>query len=82
MYDCWASNLYGGLKAVEKQLGITRKSDGMDGNDAIALWEDYITNNNKQALKILLEYNREDVQNLTILRKKLTKIKKMGSLYV
>jgi len=71
MYDCWECNLYGGLKSVEKHLGITRETEGIDGNDAMALWEDYVKNNNKQSLKILLEYNKEDVQNLIILRKKL-----------
>jgi len=25
MYDCWRCNLYGGFKAVEKQLGIKRR---------------------------------------------------------
>ena len=25
MYDCWRNNLYGGFKAVERQLGIERR---------------------------------------------------------
>ncbi|MFH1716192.1 MAG: ribonuclease H-like domain-containing protein, partial [Planctomycetota bacterium] len=35
------------------------------------LWYEYIHGNNKQALLTLLEYNREDVVNLQVLRQKL-----------
>jgi uncharacterized protein YprB with RNaseH-like and TPR domain len=37
----------------------------------VQLWFDYVNNNNKQALRTLLEYNQEDVVNLRILRRKL-----------
>jgi uncharacterized protein YprB with RNaseH-like and TPR domain len=70
MYDCWRNNLYGGLKKVEKQLGISRQTDGMDGHDAMRLWEDYLCGD-EQALELLLFYNKEDVTNLEILRKKM-----------
>lgn len=71
MYDCWRQDLYDGLKAVEKQLGINRRLKDVDGYMAVQLWWDYFNNNNEQALEILLEYNEEDVVNLRVLRRKL-----------
>ncbi|HEY3265434.1 MAG TPA: ribonuclease H-like domain-containing protein [Armatimonadota bacterium] len=55
----------GGLKSVEKQLGIQRPDevDGMSGLDAVRLWQQYRRGNDR-ALEILIEYNREDVVNM------------------
>jgi len=69
MYDCWMNNLYGGFKAVERQLGIGRKLQGINGLEAIRLWWRYRENGDDEALALLLEYNREDVVNLEALRK-------------
>ena len=74
MYDCWHCNLYGGFKKVEMQLGIERESKGMDGYDAVILWQRYQHFGDKQALKKLLHYNKEDVINLKVLRDKLNDI--------
>jgi hypothetical protein len=71
MYDCWRRDLKGGLKVVERKLAIDRKLKGVDGYMAVRLWWDYIHNNDAEALKILLAYNREDVVNLRALRQKL-----------
>jgi uncharacterized protein YprB with RNaseH-like and TPR domain len=71
MYDCWRHKLKGGLKVVERLLGIKRNLTDVDGYIAVQLWFDYVNNNNKQALRTLLEYNQEDVVNLRILRRKL-----------
>lgn len=71
MYDCWQRNLYGGLKAVERQLGISRQLKGIDGREAITLWWKYRLGNNRKALSLLLQYNKEDVLNLQELRNKL-----------
>ena len=71
MYDCWMNNLYGGFKAVERQLGIGRKLQGINGLEAIRLWWRYRENGDEEALALLLEYNREDVVNLEALRKRL-----------
>ena len=71
MYDCWRNKLKGGLKAVERQLGIERHLKDVDGFMAVRLWFDYVNNNDRQALATLLEYNREDVANLLVLRRKL-----------
>jgi uncharacterized protein YprB with RNaseH-like and TPR domain len=71
MYDCWRNDLKGGLKAVEKKLGIDRCLKGVDGYMAVQLWYEYVNNHNRQALSTLLEYNREDVVNLRVLRREL-----------
>lgn len=73
MYDCWRKNLYGGLKWVERVLGITRALDNMDGHQAMELWERYFWFKDKEALQKLLKYNQEDVVNLFSLREKLAR---------
>ena len=64
MYHCWQKGLRGGLKKVEQQLGMKRRSEGLNGYDAVRLWFRYIENDDEEALRILLEYNKEDVINL------------------
>ncbi len=71
MYHCWNRGLWGGQKAVEYQLGISRKTAGLDGADAVDLWFDYKENGSRRALKTLLRYNAEDVKNLAHIRRKL-----------
>ena len=71
MYDCWRCNLKGGFKAVEQQLGIPRKLQGLSGWDAVRLWWQYLDYGDLEALATLLEYNREDVMNLKVLRERL-----------
>ncbi len=71
MYDCWRMNLYGGFKAVEQKLGIPRKLKGIGGYDAVKLWREYKNRGNRNALALLLQYNKEDVVNLKALREKL-----------
>lgn len=71
MYDCWRNNLYGGFKAVETQLGIPRQLKGIGGADAVVLWWMYQNNGNRDALASLLQYNKEDVVNLKVLRERL-----------
>jgi hypothetical protein len=68
MYDCWRNHLRGGLKAVERQLGIGRELKDVDGYQAVILWWRYRNYGDKKALTKLLEYNREDVINLRTLR--------------
>lgn len=55
----------GGLKQLEKLYGIERKTEGVNGYQAMWLWEKYKRHGNQEALKLLLEYNKEDVVNLT-----------------
>jgi len=71
MYHCWRNNLYGGLKSVERQLGIARRLTGVDGFEAIRLWWRYVDSFDLDALNTLLKYNEEDVVNLRALKEKL-----------
>jgi uncharacterized protein YprB with RNaseH-like and TPR domain len=71
MRRCWRRNLYGGQKKVEKKLGISRETTGVDGAQAVALWNDYRLNGNSEALRTLLLYNAEDARNLAHIRRKL-----------
>lgn len=68
MFQCWRNNLRGGLKGVEKQLGIGRESEGVDGREAVRLWNRYLYSADLDALDTLLRYNLEDVINLKTLK--------------
>jgi uncharacterized protein len=59
----------GGLKKIEKQLGINRgeETDGLNGYDAVLLWRKYERLSDEKALDKLIAYNREDVVNLEYL---------------
>ncbi|MDM7202769.1 MAG: ribonuclease H-like domain-containing protein, partial [Thermodesulfobacteriaceae bacterium] len=57
----------GGLKKVEKILGLERKTEGMNGYDAVKLWKRWQEEKDRAALRKLILYNREDVVNLKIL---------------
>ncbi len=58
----------GGLKQVEKRFGLKRSDeiDGMSGAGAVQLWYDY-RRGNDDALRVLLDYNAQDVLNLEVL---------------
>jgi uncharacterized protein len=71
MYDCWNNNLRGGFKSVERQLGIDRNLQGINGYDAVRLWWRYVDSFDLDALNTLLQYNKEDVLNLKVLKEKL-----------
>ena len=68
MFNCWRHNLKGGLKGVEKQLGIERELPEVNGRMAITLWYKYLDTADFEALDILLKYNLEDVVNLKTLK--------------
>jgi len=71
MHSCWSRGLYGGFKAVERQLGIERVLQGVSGLDAVDLWWRYVRRGDEHALRKLLDYNREDVVILKTLRERL-----------
>lgn len=71
MYVCRKLGLRGGLKKIETLVGITRDTVGLSGYDAPRLWQRYETYDNREALRVLLEYNREDVVNLAVLEDKI-----------
>ncbi len=57
--------LYGGLKSIEKAIGIERENaiKNITGLDAIKLWEQY-ENGDLNSLITLIRYNRSDTLNL------------------
>jgi len=59
-------NLKGGLKEIEKKLGIKRGKivEKFYGGDALTLWRMYRATGNDYYLKLLVEYNEEDIINL------------------
>ncbi len=56
---------WGGLKRIERRLGIERSDEtaGLRGSDAVRLWEAYEAGDD-DALDVLTAYNLEDVVNL------------------
>ena len=70
MYHCWRRGLRGGLKRVETALAIARTTVGVDGLEAMRLWERHLRGD-ETALERLLAYNLEDVRNLVLLEHRL-----------
>lgn len=66
MYPCRKAGLTGGLKAIERELGIGREEDGVDGREAVRLWHAY-ERGDEAALDRLIRYNRDDTRNLAVL---------------
>ncbi len=58
----------GGLKRIEKVVGIKRPDDleEVDGFEAVRLWYKYKAGD-ENALDLLLRYNKEDIENLKVL---------------
>jgi len=66
-HSCARVGLKGGLKHIEKQLGIRRQNEiieRMHGGDAITLWRMYRGSGDPHYLELLVQYNEEDVINL------------------
>ncbi|MBI2134132.1 ribonuclease H-like domain-containing protein [Candidatus Woesearchaeota archaeon] len=66
-FGCRRIGLSGGLKAIEREVGIKRKNEfvaGMNGGDAAELWRLYKATGDRYYLDLLVEYNEEDVINL------------------
>jgi uncharacterized protein YprB with RNaseH-like and TPR domain len=66
MYPCSRIGLSGGLKPIEKRLGIDRDRPDLSGRDAVRLWREY-ERGDAEALDTLVSYNREDTENLRTL---------------
>lgn len=71
MFHCWRHRLTGGLKVVERRLGIARSVTDVDGYEAVRLWRRYRREGCLESLDRLLRYNAEDVLNLVPLRERL-----------
>lgn len=67
MYPCRRLGLTGGLKSIERTLGIDRDRPDISGRDAVRLWHRYARRGDEGALETLVDYNREDTANLETL---------------
>ena len=58
--------LKGGLKEVERKIGIFRHASvyQFSGAEAVYLWRKYLNQDNPEALELLVRYNLEDTINL------------------
>lgn len=63
MYPCKRLDLTGGLKAVERTVGIERDRPDISGRDAVRLWREH-ERGRDGALETLVSYNREDAVHL------------------
>ena len=64
MYPCRRTDLTGGLKSIEKEVGIDRDRPDLSGRDAVRLWYRYARDGDGDALDTLVSYNRDDTENL------------------
>jgi hypothetical protein len=65
MYPCRRLDLTGGLKAIERSVGIDRDRPDLSGRDAVRLWHQYERDGDEDALDTLVSYNRDDTANLS-----------------
>jgi Predicted exonuclease len=63
LYPCRRLDLTGGLKPIERELGIDRDGPEIGGRDAVRLWHQYEAGD-EAALERLVSYNRDDTVNL------------------
>ncbi len=71
MYPCRTLGLSGGLKAIEKEIGLKRDRPDLSGRDAVRLWREHESGVDG-ALETLISYNREDTVNLKTLAETVT----------
>ena len=67
--------LKGGLKNIEKELGIKRNEiiNKFGGGDALTLWRMYRATGDEYYLNLLVEYNEYDIMNLKLVAEKCVK---------
>jgi uncharacterized protein YprB with RNaseH-like and TPR domain len=65
---CQRHGLRGGQKAIETAIGVARALAGMDGRDALVLWDRFRRRGDAPALETLLRYNAEDLDGLVAIR--------------
>jgi uncharacterized protein YprB with RNaseH-like and TPR domain len=63
MYPCRKLDLTGGLKPIERAVGIERDRPDISGRDAVRLWHEY-ERGDESSLDTLVAYNRADTVNL------------------
>ncbi len=68
---CVNLGLRGGLKEIERQLNLKRPQH-LYGNP-IELWKAFHASGDREWLQLLLDYNREDIENLKLIMEKVYK---------
>lgn len=70
---CARLGFTGGLKNIEKALGIERIKEVQDmrGMDAVYLWQMWKSTGNREYLEKLVQYNEEDIINLKPIMEKM-----------
>ena len=70
---CYHEGIRGGLKEIEKILNIKRPGDlsGVDGMEAVLLWERWVRLNEQSSLEKLIKYCSADVLSLVKLSEKI-----------
>jgi uncharacterized protein len=65
-HGCARIGLKGGLKSIERQLGMSRpmEVEYVTGEEAVYLWRLWERKGKENALKLLKQYNMEDTKNL------------------
>jgi len=71
MYTCKQLGLSGGLKPIERQVGIERDRPDISGRDAVRLWHQH-ERGEDGALETLISYNQDDAVNLATLAEEVT----------
>ncbi len=71
MYPCKTVGLSGGLKRIERDIGLERDRPDISGRDAVRLWHQHEAGVDG-ALETLISYNREDAVNLQTLADQVT----------
>jgi hypothetical protein len=71
-FPCERVGLTGGLKQVERDIGLERDRPDISGRDAVRLWHQYEAGD-RSALETLVSYNREDAANLRTVADEVTR---------
>lgn len=65
---CQRNVIRGGQKAIEHRIGVRRRTDHLDGYEAMRLWSQY-QRGDHQALRTLLTYNEDDIRGLMAIKR-------------
>ena len=72
MHEARAYGYTGGLKSIERSLGIRRTANEEgDGEMAVRLWRSHADEGDDSSLVRLLQYNARDVRSLVVLSRKI-----------
>jgi len=75
-HGCARVGYHGGLKSIEKQMGMRRgqELEYVTGEQAVYLWYAWERRGNVNALNLLKRYNEEDTKNLAPIAEKINQM--------